>query len=91
MKKLGEVALKKSSNISANKIQGNFGDFIIYGASGILKRVNFYEEENDYISIIKDGAGVGRLLYCKGKSSVLGTMEIIKPIEGINTYYFIII
>ena len=25
--------------------------------------------------------------YCKGQSSVLGTMEIIRPNEGINTYY----
>ena len=82
-----DKAIKKSSNISANKIEENFGNYIIYGASGILKKVDFYEEENDYISIIKDGAGVGRLFYCKGKSSVLGTMEMIKPQEGINTYY----
>lgn len=87
MKKLGEVALKKSSNISANKIEDNFGEFIIYGASGILKHVDFYEEEQDYVSIIKDGAGVGRLLYCTGKSSVLGTMEIIRPKETLNTYF----
>lgn len=86
-KKLGEVANKKSSNISANKIEDNFGDFIIYGASGILKKVDFYKEENDYISIVKDGAGVGRLLYCKGKSSVLGTMEIISPKQNLDTYF----
>jgi type I restriction enzyme, S subunit len=86
-KKLSDIANKKSSSISANKIEDNFGDYIIYGASGILKKVDFYKEEDDYISIIKDGAGVGRLLYCKGQSSVLGTMEIIRPNEGINTYY----
>jgi type I restriction enzyme S subunit len=86
-KKLGEVANKKSSNISANKIEDNFGDYIIYGASGVLKKVDFFKEEDDYISIVKDGAGVGRLFYCKGKSSVLGTMEIIRPNEGIDTYY----
>ena len=86
-KKLGEIAFKNSSNISANKIEDNFGDYIIYGASGVLKKVDFYREENDYISIIKDGAGVGRLFYCKGKSSVLGTMEIIKPKEKINTHF----
>lgn len=86
-KKLSEVANKKSSNISANKIEDNFGDYIIYGASGILKKVDFYKEEDDYISIVKDGAGVGRLLYCKGQSSVLGTMEIIRPNEQIDTYY----
>ena len=87
-KKLGDVATKKSSNISANKIEDNFGDFIIYGASGILKKVDFYKEESDYISIVKDGAGVGRLLYCKGKSSVLGTMEIIsRRIQVINATF----
>jgi len=89
VKKLGEVAFKNSSNISANKIEDNFGDYIIYGASGVLKKVDFYREENDYISIIKDGAGVGRLFYCKGKSSVLGTMEIIKPKEKINTHFLL--
>lgn len=86
-KKLGEVSTKKSSNISANKIEDNIGEFIIYGASGILKKVDFYKEENDYISIVKDGAGVGRLFYCKGKSSVLGTMEIISPKQNIDTYF----
>lgn len=86
-KKLGEVCSKKSSNISANKIGENFGEYIIYGASGVLKKVDFYKEENDYVSIIKDGAGVGRIVYCKGKSSVLGTMEIIKPNSKLNTYF----
>lgn len=86
-KKIFEIAIKKSSNISANKIEENFGEYIIYGASGILKKVDFYEEENDYISIVKDGAGVGRLLYCKGKSSVLGTLEMIKPQPSVNTYF----
>ena len=86
-KSLGEVAIKQSSNISANKIEDNFGDYLIYGAAGVLKKVDFYEEENDYISIIKDGAGVGRIFYCKGKSSVLGTMDIIKPKIELHTYF----
>ncbi|MFV5696918.1 restriction endonuclease subunit S [Flavobacterium sp. ZT3R17] len=87
VKSLGEICEKKSSNISANKIEDNFGEYIIYGASGVLKKVDFYEEKNDYISIVKDGAGVGRLFYCKGKSSVLGTMDIIKPLANTNTYF----
>jgi type I restriction enzyme S subunit len=87
IKKLADVAMKKSSNISANKIEENVGEYIIYGASGILKSVDFYEEEDNYISIVKDGAGVGRLYYCEGKSSVLGTLEIIKPVSGISTYF----
>lgn len=86
-KKLVDIANKKSSNISANKIEDNFGNYIIYGASGILKKIDFYKEEDDYISIVKDGSGVGRLFYCKGQSSVLGTMEIIRPNQGIKTYF----
>lgn len=86
-KKLGDIANKKSSNISANKIEDNFGDYVIYGASGVLKKIDFYEEEDDYVSIVKDGSGVGRLFYCKGQSSVLGTMEIIRPNNDINTYF----
>lgn len=85
--KLRDITIKKSSNIAANKIEDNFGKYIIYGASGILKYVDFYEEENDYIGIVKDGAGVGRIFYCKGKSSVLATMDIIKPEKNLNTYF----
>lgn len=80
--KLQEVVTKQSSNISANKIELNFGEYILYGAAGVLKKIDFYEIESDYISVVKDGAGVGRLLYCKGKSSVLGTLEILKPIAS---------
>ena len=85
--KLIEVCEKQSSNISANKIEDNFGEYVIYGASGKLKNIDFYDVEDDYISIVKDGAGVGRLFYCKGKSSVLGTLDIIKPKNGIHTYF----
>jgi type I restriction enzyme S subunit len=84
---LGELCEKQASNISANKIEDNFGDYIIYGASGELKKIDFYEVEDDYISIVKDGAGAGRLFYCKGKSSVLGTLDVIKPNKNVNTYF----
>jgi type I restriction enzyme, S subunit len=85
-KKLGEIAFKNSSNISANTIEENFGEYTIYGASGKLKSVDFFKEETEYISIVKDGAGVGRVYLCEAKSSVLGTLDIIKPIGG-NLFY----
>lgn len=81
---LGEICDKKSSNISANKIEKNKGDYKIYGASGLLQFVDFFIEEENYISIVKDGAGVGNLFFCDKKSSVLGTLEMIKPKEGIS-------
>ncbi|WP_228429889.1 restriction endonuclease subunit S [Chryseobacterium binzhouense] len=88
--KLENICEKQSSSISANKIEDNYGDYPIYSATGILKQINFYEVENDYISIIKDGAGVGRLHYCKGKSSVLGTLDIIKS-KNVNLYFLFLI
>ncbi|MEP5254332.1 MAG: restriction endonuclease subunit S [Winogradskyella arenosi] len=86
-KKLGEVAIKQSSNISANTIEDNVGEYKIYGASGLLKKIDFYREEEPYVSIVKDGAGVGRTLLCDAYSSVLGTLDIIKPKKGVNLYF----
>jgi len=84
--KLGDIAYKNSSNIAANAIEENFGDYKIYGASGVLKKVDFYKENEEYISIVKDGAGVGRVFLCEANTSVLGTLDIIKAKET-NLYY----
>lgn len=48
-KKLGEFCKKASSNISQNQLLENNGDFPIYGASGLIKNVDFYHQENEYI------------------------------------------
>lgn len=87
-KKLWEVCLKQASNISANTLSENEGEYKIYGATGFLKSIDFYQEENPYISIVKDGAGVGRTLVCDAKTSVLGTLDIIKP-KGKNNLVFL--
>lgn len=86
-KQLHEISEKKSSNIAANAIADNFGKYKIYGATGELKNVDFYKEEEPYISIVKDGAGVGRTLLCDAKSSVLGTLDIIKPSVNIDLHF----
>jgi type I restriction enzyme S subunit len=78
-KTLGDISIKKSSNIAANKIENNSGDYKIYGAAGVLKKVDFFTQNNAYISIVKDGAGVGRVFLCEQETSVLGTMDIIEP------------
>jgi type I restriction enzyme S subunit len=86
-KKLGEVCEKRSSGISANSLDDNYGEYKIYGANGKLKKVDFYQQNKSYISIVKDGAGVGRILICEPKTSVLGTLDIIKPKEHVNLYF----
>lgn len=86
-KTLGSISEKKSSNISASSLEGNHGNYIIYGATGVLKKVDFYREEHAYVSIVKDGAGVGRVLICEPKSSVLGTLDIIVNKPDVNLYF----
>ncbi len=86
-KRLGEVCNKRSSGISANSLAGNKGNYIVYGANGSLKKINYYQYGTEYISIVKDGAGVGRVLMCQPKTSILGTMDAIFPKGNINLYF----
>ena len=86
-KRLGEVCKKESSNISVKALENNIGDYKIYGANGVFKKVDFYQQEEGYISIVKDGAGVGRVFFCEPKTSVLGTLDIIKPKNQINLFF----
>ena len=90
-KRLWEVCQKKSSAVSANSLEENMGEYNIYGATGFLKKVDFYQEEEPFISIVKDGAGVGRILLCEAKSSVLGTLDIIKSKNKTNLYFLYLI
>lgn len=85
--KLNEIAIKKSSKISANQIQDDRGDFTIFGASGYLKSISFFTEEEDYIAVVKDGAGAGRLFLMPKNSSVLSTMDIIRNNSLVNLDY----
>lgn len=78
-KRLGEIIISKASSISNNALENNEGDYAVYGAAGFIKNINFYEREQKYIGIIKDGAGVGRLLFCEEKTSVLATLQYLIP------------
>ena len=77
-KRLGEILTSKSSAISQNTLENNEGIYSVYGAIGKIKNINFYENENEYIGIVKDGAGVGRTFLCEKKSSVLGTLNYLE-------------
>ncbi len=92
---LGDVCEKASSNIAQKTLNGNEGKYPIFGASGFIKNVDFYQQEKPYIAIVKDGAGIGRTMLLPAKSSVLGTMQYILPKEYANVdldylYYAIV-
>jgi len=81
-KKLSDICTKGSSNISLNKIEDNIGDYPLYGASGYVKGIDFYHQASEYVGIVKDGSGVGRVNIYPAYSSLVGTMQYILPNEG---------
>lgn len=87
MVRLGDICTKATSNIKQSDLDGNIGKYPIYGASGLIKTVDFYEQEKPYVAVVKDGAGVGRILQCPAHSSVIGTLQYIIPNEDVNVSY----
>ncbi|MBV6512293.1 MAG: Type-1 restriction enzyme EcoKI specificity protein [Ignavibacteriaceae bacterium] len=80
--KLKDAVKKGSSNISLNKIGKDDGEYPVYGAQGIVKTVSFYDQDREYLGIIKDGAGIGRISKHPPKSSLLATMQYLIPENG---------
>lgn len=81
---LGDVVKKGSSNISLNKLKDEEGDYPVFGAKGFIKNVSFFQQEHEYLAIIKDGAGIGRVSKYPEKSSVLATMQYLIPKNGFD-------
>ena len=81
-KKLKDICEKGSSNIKQGDLKSLDGDYPIYGASGFIQNVDFYQQSKEYIGIVKDGSGVGRTMLLPAYSSVIGTMQYILPKEG---------
>lgn len=84
---LEEVCEKKSSNLMQKDLNLGTGEFPIYGASGLLGYVDFYQRDKEYIGIVKDGAGVGRAMLLPAKSSCIGTMQYLVPKDCISSHY----
>lgn len=92
--KLGDVCAKDSSNIAQKNLKDCFGKYPVYGAGGYIQNVGFYHQEDEYIAIVKDGAGIGRAMILPAKSSVIGTMQYIIPDKNkvdIHYLYYAII
>ena len=85
--KLGDVCTKGTSNIKQSDLTDVSGEYPIYGASGFIKNVDFYEQEKPYVAVVKDGAGAGRVMKLPAYSSVIGTMQYIIPYEDVDVSY----
>ena len=87
IKKIKDICDKASSNIAQNKITELEGDYPVFGASGFVQNVDFYHRDTDYIGVVKDGSGVGRVNVYPAYSSLLGTLQYILPKEGYALNY----
>ena len=74
-RKLNEISEYVTSNLSLENIKKyKMGIYPVYDAGGVSTYINKYKMSCDYIAIIKDGSGVGKLQYCIEKSSFIGTL-----------------
>ena len=77
-KKIEDVVIAENSNIALNKLNLKSSGYPVYGADGIIGYIDDFQQIDKYISIVKDGAGVGRLNLCENQSSLLGTLTYLK-------------
>lgn len=85
-KVLGNISISESSSIALNKLELKPDGYPVYGAGGIVGYIDDYQQSEKYISIVKDGSGVGRLNLCKSHTSILGTLSCIKS-KNKKQYY----
>lgn len=81
--RLKYICTSFSSALSLQEVSDK-GTYKVYGASGEVGWMEKYQCNTDYLGIVKDGAGIGRVFSCEPCSSLLGTMAYIIPNNSIN-------
>ena len=82
-RKLKYICSSKITNISTELIKES-GRFKVFGAAGLMGYIDTKEMDQEYIGIVKDGAGAGRMDFYPADSSLLGTMAYIMPNNSTN-------
>ena len=77
-KKLSDICDYTSSALAIKDAKEN-GKYDLYDANGIIGKTDNEPIQSDYVSIIKDGAGVGRVRKLPGQSLIIGTMGALIP------------
>ena len=81
-----EICTKGSSSLKQKELLPE-GKYPVYGASGIAGYLDTFHQESNYIGIVKDGSGIGRVAFYPEKTSLIGTMQYILPKKGFNIRY----
>ncbi len=83
-KTIDEICIPFKSDILINKVKRGTGTYPLFGAKGIVTTIDSYQQEDQYISIIKWGAGVGRAELRPAYSSIVATMLGIIPNQNVD-------
>ena len=75
------VCLKECLECTSSTLQesevSDLGPYPVYGANGIVGFLDSYNTPDEAIYIVKDGSGVGSVVYVEGKCSATGTLNIL--------------
>ena len=85
--RLGDICVKQSSKLAQKDLENMDGSYPIFGASGLIKKINTYDQKAEYVAVVKDGAGVGRTMLLPAYSSVIGTLQYLIPNDNVNAKY----
>lgn len=86
-RKIREICKYCSSNLSVSDIDVD-GKYQLYDVNGVIGKTNKLLQKEEYITIIKDGSGVGRVRKNLAYSSFIGTMGAIVPNDSEINYLF---
>ena len=81
VKTLRQLLKAEVSAIAQKELGLTNNGYPVYGASGLVGHSDKYEQDEDYIAIVKDGSGVGRVNIFRKYTSVLGTLNYLKLID----------
>ncbi len=83
--KLKYLCKSFSNAIAAKELNSEATNgYPVYGAAGLMGYKDSYDTDVEYLGIVKDGAGVGRINVYPAKSSLLGTMATIIPNDNVD-------
>ncbi len=79
-KTLGEIVSYNGSTLSLNKLELKSEGYPVYGADGLVGYIDTYQQNEKYISMVKDGS-VGKLNLNTAYSSILGTLSCLQSTD----------
>lgn len=85
--KIKDICTSGSSSLKQKDVENCTGPYPVYGAGGIIGYRDDYDQEEECIGIVKDGSGIGRVMFLPPKSSVIGTLQYILPKQGYDIEY----